>query len=606
MNPKNLLILVTLIIFITISQLLILKPHLNYGFSDVDWGFLSIYKTQNPYSPSQFIFNLTNSGTTGGVYTHQIYYIGIQNEFFDLDFEKYQLASHFFKILATIASFPIFFAITGGVLISFVSTILFGFSYSTFGTMYTVVTSNDYMAIFFMELFVLVYWNIIRKKITSFIWLFFALILLLLTLFWSTERMYPLPLFIVFTELFLLWRNKFRLQRNSLIRITILLLPLTLAFLTRPLIFLDFLSRNGSELLQRILAGNWNLLLTPFITLGSIILPSDTAKFFGIARIESFSSFIDYLLTGPTPILFVLTFFIAVFIFKKPHKVILQISIMTFILSMLLYLLGHHFVDHLLNKESITQALVGFYILLFSLVTFGYWLKNNKQSLFGLFVGPFFAFLYILLTWIGAATSEVFFGAHRYLTIPAMFISLFLGTLFSLMALKIYNIFKYVKYLKIVSLIPFFVLFFFIQLNINEVENFFYYQLYNGFGAQDKEFMRGQLLSNLNNLSSDQPSLFYFDFTEDNVRGYYYDNTILGGFKSWMLWNKNINFNKELAPALLLNQPQILPSLLTKAGDKSYFTFEGKVYDISNFYTYKLSNKRVIDIKKEVLKNLGI
>lgn len=607
MNPKNLLILVILIFFITISQLLILKPHLKYGFSDVDWGFLSIYKTQNPYSLSQFLYNLTNSGTDGGVYTHQIYYIGVQNDFFGLDFEKYQITTHFFKILATIGSFPVFFVISGSVLIAFISTILFGFSYATVGTMYTVVTSNDYMAIFLMEVFVLVYWKIIRKKITSLVWLFFSLILLLLALFWSTERMYPLPLFIIIIEFFLFFKRLGNQTKGLIVkRLSILVLPLVIIFFARPIVFLDFLLRNGSEITKRINEGNWNLLLTPFIALGSIILPFDTANFFGIARIENLSSFVDFLLYGPIPILFVLTFFTAAFIFKKPHKVILQISILTFILSMFLYVLGNHFVDHLLSRESITQALVGFYILAFALVSFRNWLKNKQQSLLGLSVGPLSAFLYILLTWLGAATSEVFIGAHRYLTIPAIFVSLFLGTLFSLMVLKIYNLFKYSQYLKVVSLIPFFVLFFFIKLNIDEVENFFYYQLYNGFGAEDKQFMRGQLLSYLNNLSSDRPSLFYFDFTQDNVRGYYYDNTILGGFKSWMLWNKNLNFNKELAPALLLNQPQLLPSLITKIGDKSYFTFEGKTYNIRNFYAFRLSNKRVIDIKQEVLKNLGI
>ncbi len=605
MNPKNFLILVILITFITISQLLILKPHLNYGFSDVDWGFLSIYKTQNPYNPSQFIHNLTNSGTQGGVYTHQIYYIGVQNEFFGLDFEKYQLTSHFFKILATIASFPVFFAITGSVLVAFVSTILFGFSYSAVGTMYTVVTSNDYMAIFLMEVFGLVYWNIIRKKITGLVWLFFALILLFLTLFWSTERMYPLPLFIIITEFFLLIKRLGSQTKRLIVkRLSVLILPLLIIFIVRPIVFLDFILRNGSEIIKRIYEGNWNLLLTPFIALGSIILPSDTAKFFGIASIESFPSFIDYLLTGPTPILFVLTFFTAVFIFKKPHKVILQISILTFIFSIFLYVLASHFVDHLLSRESITQALIGFYILAFALVSFGYWLKNNQHSLMGLFVGPFFAFLYILLTWVGAATSEVFIGAHRYLTIPAMLMSLFLGTLFSLMVSKNYHFLKNHQYLRVISFTPFFLLIFFINLNISEVENFFYYQLYNGFGNEDKQFMRGQLLNNLNNLPSDQPSLFYFDFKEDNTRGYYYDNTILGGFKSWMLWNKNLNFRNGLKPEIFWNNEGLLEDSMLRNGIKG-FSYQNHFYDTNHFYAFKLQDKRVIDIKDKLLNKLN-
>ena len=68
-------------IFIIVTQAILLKPHLKYGFSDVDWGFLTIYKTQNPYTLTQFIDNFKEGNTKGGVYTHQIYYIGIQSEF---------------------------------------------------------------------------------------------------------------------------------------------------------------------------------------------------------------------------------------------------------------------------------------------------------------------------------------------------------------------------------------------------------------------------------------------------------------------------------------------------------------------------------------------
>ncbi len=90
MRLKEYLLFSILAVFIAWSQFILLEPHLQYGFSDVDWGFLSTYKMQNPYKLSQFIDNIKIGGTTGGVYTHQIYYIGIQNEFFGLNFESFR------------------------------------------------------------------------------------------------------------------------------------------------------------------------------------------------------------------------------------------------------------------------------------------------------------------------------------------------------------------------------------------------------------------------------------------------------------------------------------------------------------------------------------
>ncbi len=57
----------------------------------MDWGFLSIYKTQNPYTIPPFIENFKQGGIRGGVYTHQIYYIGIQNHFLGLNFKSFQV-----------------------------------------------------------------------------------------------------------------------------------------------------------------------------------------------------------------------------------------------------------------------------------------------------------------------------------------------------------------------------------------------------------------------------------------------------------------------------------------------------------------------------------
>lgn len=602
---KKNIVFIILIPIIIISQILLLKPHLQYGFSDVDWWYLSLYKTQNPYSLSQFIDNLKVKGPGGGVYTHQIYYIGIQESLFGLNFKSFQQTTHNFKILATLFSYPIFLAISGSWAVAFVATILFGFSYAAAGTMYSVVTSSDYSAYFSMGLFFLVYGYIVKRNIGNWLWLLLALVLLMCTIFLSTERTYLVPLFILLTELFLYLLNKRNLQKNSIKRVMVLILPLFLISLTQPLVFLDFVLRNGLELWKRIIEGNWNLILTPFISLGSILIPSSLTQFSGYAKFANPLAFLGYLVSGPMPILIFFTIIIGIGVFRKPLIFIRETLLMMIFFMIFLYILSSNFIDHILTMISITQALVGMYIITVAIVSFRYWQSERKNILTGLFVGPSLAFIYIVLTWTGAATTEVFVGAHRYLTIPAMGVSFFIATLVVASFLRLFDLFKKLGALKIISFSPFILLFIFINMNINALQEFFNFQLYNGFGAADQQYMRSQLKSYLTGLSSKEPSLFYFDISEDNLNSYYYDNTIHGAFPTWMLWDKRINFNKELTPDYIWNQPQLLLEAVTTKEGKKGFALNGKFYDTDNFYAFKLKNRQVINIKGEVLKALG-
>lgn len=571
-----------LVVVVVVSQIILLRPHLKYGFSDVDWGFLSIYKTQNPYSVRQFIDNFKTGGTRGGVYTHQIYYIGAQSELFGLNFRDYQITTHVFKILATLSAAPFFLIVSGSAPAAFLATLFFGFSYSTVGTMYTVVTSSDYPAYFSMGIFILAYWYAVKKNTGSWFLLFSLLLLLIITLFLSTERMYQLPVFIGLAEVFLLLQKR-NLGTNTIKRLAVIFVPLIFLFLIQPKVFLSFL-QHGAEIAQGVVSGDWNLLLTPFIVLGSIIIPNDYTKFLGVARIDSLGSFLSFLVNGPLPVLAVTTVILAVCVFKRAHIRIIQILFLTFILWAFVYISGSHFVSHFINIESVTQALAGVYILAVAAVSFISWREDQERLLIGLFVGPFLAFLYILLTWVGASAVEIFSGAHRYLTIPAMLMSLFLGSLYGV-------IFKRLKFFAVIPLILLMTLF--IKVNAGEISAFFNAGLHNGFGAEDKKLMRQQLINLTPDLSSSEPALFYFDFSEDADNGYFYDNTLLGGFSTWMLWHPRINMDEDIAPKAFWNDPKKLKEVLAAENIKQ-----------DNFYAFQLKDKKVLDIKEQILNKL--
>lgn len=597
---KKYFLFIMLVPIVILSQLIILEPHLRYGFSDVDWGFLSFYQTYKQQYPN-VVVNLLKTFESWGVYTHQSYYIGFQAEFFGMDFKSYQVTTHLFKILATIAIFPFIFIITQSKLTAFLSVLLFAFSYPAVGTMYTVVTSSDYTAVLAMGIFLWVYCFIIKYNKNNLIWLTVAMILLVITLFLSTERMYPLVAFLGVSEFFMFLVSKEKISLFKVMkRILVISAPIILVFLIKPMLFVDFVARNGIELITRISKGDWQLILTPVISLGSMVSPHNFWRYLGVVKVDNFRQYLDFFVNGPLIVFGVVTILVGILAFPKAIKFIIQTLLLTVIFSTTAFFLAVHHKSHF-DQSFVAPALIGIYLLSFSVAAFNQWWEFRERLYLGLFMGPIFAFIYILLTWIAADTSLVFTGVHRYLTVPAIGIALFWGSLVVLISKRLWKIKSWIRFL---AFMPFLIVVPLVSLGAFQINDFFKDQLYHGFGASDKQMMRGQLLSYLDNISDKNPSLFYFDFTEDNNHGYYYDNTVLGGFKTWLLWHKNINFREDLIPEVFWNNQELLKSSIYEKTGNRGFLYQNRFYDISDFYAFKLKDKRVIDIKDEVLAQL--
>ncbi len=588
-----------LIPIVIISQALLLEPHLKYGFSDVDWGFLSNYKMQNdPLLPTNFIKNFKEIG----VYAHQIYYIGIQGIFFDLKYELFQFTTHIFKTIATLALYPSILLLSGNYLVAFISVILFAFSYPAVGTMYTVVTSSDYTAVISMAIFFWLYIYIIKNEKKNLIWLCMLTSIFILTLFLSTERMYPLVFFIILIELVVYSFNRFKRNlQNSFKRLSILLFPVFVGVMLNPASAGNFLSAHGPELVTRISSGEWHWALTPAITLGSTILPHNYWKYFGIVDITNLTNFI-YFFINPLIIFSLTSLICGILIFPKPLRFFLENLFLIVMFSFITFIVGTHSVTHF-DKVNVIPALIGFYLLSFSIASFRQWLINKDNLYIGLFISPILAYLYIILTWVAVETALIFIAPHRYLTVPGILISFFLGSLFVLIIRRIWRSNNLTKPF---VFIPIILLLMFLNMSAKASYEFFDDQLRNGFGAADKNYMRGQLNSYLTNLNSKTPSLFYFDFIEDYDNGYYYDNTITAGFSTWMLWHRNINFNNKIAPDLFWNRLDILPTLLKEKAGRTGIEWNGKFYLLEDFYAFKLKDKKVINIKDKILQDLKL
>lgn len=579
----------------------LLKPQLQFGFSDIDWGFLNIYKQLN-LQKSGFIDKFVQNW---GVYAHQTYYIGIQERFFGLNFEYYQITAQVFKILGIIATYPLFLIITGSIPASLASTVLFAFSYPAIATIHTVVTSSDYSAILSMILFFWFYIYLIRHSIKKKVFLFIGSILFFLTLFLSTERMYPIIAWLIVIEIFLLFFYRFSKTylEVAVKRILIFFSPMAAIFLIKAGGFLDFLTSNGGQLVRDILSGNLSHFIRPFVSMGSMIVPQSLWKYFGEPAINNFSDYMHFFQTGPL-IAFIIMTIIFCLIFKRSLIFIVQILIVVISSSILTFFLVSTQKNNF-DVLFITPALIGEYMVAFGFISFIYWYKSQQREklLIGISVSLILAFIYILMTWIAADIYLTPIGVHRYLAVPVLLTCLAIGSTIALMAKKLWCTSKYTK---IFVFAPFLILIPVIIIWSSQITNFLQGELKNGFGVSDKQLMRTQLLSLLGNISDDEQSLFYFDFNDDQDNHYYYDNTILGGFGGWMMWDPRINFSDKLVPVAIWSKFDQLTAAKAQKNGTLGFQISDHFYSLQNFYAFKLKDKKVFDIKEQILDQLDM
>lgn len=581
-------------------QLELLKPQLKFGFSDIDWGFLNIYKQLNWQNSSvidKFIQNW-------GVYAHQTYYIGIQEEFFGLNFESYQITTQVFRILGIIATYPVFLIITGNIPASLVSMVLFAFAYPAVATTHTVITSSDYLAILFMNLFFWFYVFLIQHNIKKWYFLTVGSALFLLTLFLSTERMYPIIAWLMVVEIFLLVFHKFSraYSRVAIKRIFIFFSPMAAIFLIKAGGFLNFLSSNGGQLVRDILSGNLSHFIRPFVSMGSMIVPQSFWKYFGEPTINSFSDYMQFFRSGPLTAFVIMTMVLC-FTFERSKKFIFQILVIVIPFSILTFILINTQRNNF-DVLLITPALIGEYMVVFGLVSFIHWFRYQQREklLVGISVSLTLAFTYILMTWIAADIYLIPAGVHRYLTVPALLTCLAFGSVLALMAKKL----MFTNRFRVFAFIPFLILVPVIFVWSNQITNFLQGELKNGFGAADKQLMKDQLLNFLGNMSNDERSLFYFDFNDDQDNHYYYDNTILGGFSAWMMWDPRINFRDKLTPVAIWSKFDQLVVAKTQKDGKAGFLIIDHFYSLQNFYAFKLKDKKIFDIKEQILDQLDM
>lgn len=617
-----------------------LEGNLNYGFRDGDWRIIYDFRTLGD-SPLEHFLNTWRAHT---VYSYQIYYAGILTHFLGLNFPSLYMASHIFKFIATLSIFPLVYLLSKNKLMATISTLFYAVSYPSIGALYMFVTGGYYIAIVFMTLFLIMYTvGIIKNK--SLMWFFYTSVLFLITLFLNTERMYPLIPLLVLTEIVFMWKGNWTKKSvyRSLQRLFMIFLPLII-FSVIYIIFFILLksSMDSSRFIQGFLvtanirlhsfqSGNWQLLLYPFASFGSLFLMGDYWKIFGALDLTSLSNFIIYLITKPLLIFFSPTIIMLSFILRKSLKwtaLILTLLSIFYLTQFWLYrnwlILDPATRIHFDPNLTFTSAAFGFYILIISSSIFLTVIKRREidKPLVILSVGPLAAFLFVFLTWMYSDVYLLFMGPQRYLTTPAIGSSMFTAGIITLLfkKLRAQSKIKYFAPVVLIAIIPI------VLMNKQVSKAFFDYELYDaGMDGAEQTRMKNEFWSFVPHMSNDERSLFYFDETQDKDNGYFDESTIIAGLDDWALFDHGKTVIKSRPkPGILRTNVQcpeishqsciqLMKSRLTEIdgekgilyADKIRYPDKPRFYKLKNFYAFRFINKHLVDIREEVLKELA-
>lgn len=635
-TKQKVLLIAVLAGIVWILQSIVLKLNLQYGFRDGDWYIIRAYTSLTPPS----IDHLISGFKLHGVYAYQIYYVGFLTEIFGLDFKSLYLANHFFKFLASFMVFFMILVITRKKITAFLSFLIYSIAYPVSGALFMFLTGAYFIAIICLNFFFISYWVILNQDVVKYRWILLSSILFISTILLNPERMFPLVPLVLIIELLWVIRSKWTKLglKLSLVRVLVFMLPLVVFYVAYSLWLKSqvnaayftpqFIMQVGMRS-QSIIMGNWQLLLYPFASFGSLFLYGDFWKFFGNFDTSSFMNFISYFIFRPLAIFFIPTFFIMCLISKKPLKSILITLVPVFVFGFVIFIMTKNWSNidptiriHFDPSFVGIPALFGFYILSLSFSLFLIWLKtDNKQNLLALiFTGSFASFLFVCFTWIGSDVQLLFMGPQRYLTAPAIGSSLFLAGLITL----IYSQLKKNKLTEKLTWVSLFLIIPIILINVQVNKEFFDYELnVVGMDGVEQTRIKNKFWFLAPSISTTEASLFYFDETKDNQNGYFDESTIMAGFEDWIQF--------DLGKLLVVNRPNpgmmrtniqcpehthencmkiLKEGFVIINGEKGIWykdiirSNHARFYKLSNFYALRFINKDLVDIRVEVLREI--
>lgn len=613
---KIFILIISLLVVIITAQFILGKKQLDYGFFNDDWDNLAAYKmvVKNPF------FDILDAWKTLGSHRFaHVYYIGILFDFFKFDYLSYNITNQLLKAISNFTLFPIVYLLFKKKLVAFLATFFYTVHYSPYGTLDDVSRGEDFLAIITMNLFIALY--IKASQIYSFNLktMFTLLILFASTAFFAPSRAYPIILMLPLLELFNFFLNRQSTNlKASILRVIFLYSPFIAALLFSPS---TILAQVGyyKGLWEMLNLGNFQLFLAPFASFGSTFVPNNLISLLFDNQIyQQFKFFIPSVLLRILVISAFLYTAMGFLISSSPKRFLIRAFLINACFSSLAFMAAnvwqHLDVKFRASVDPATfffPALVGLFVLSASISFFIEWLATKKRDIFmiGLFLTPGLSFLYIFLTWVLTDVNSIFMGTHAYLNIPAIGVAVYLAIIIYLVYQKLYNSRLRISSIVALLLLISFILIYF-KISSLAVDQYFSYYLKNGFAASDQKRLYDtfwQEIGRNKKISIENPALIYLDGFQDYENGMYYENAFVWRIPALFF----VETGKTLpACDLIMYKVDIKEIKVKILNGKKVITQErcgsNLVYQIENFYAFKLVNRDIIPNRIEVLKKIGI
>ena len=435
-------------IFITFLVLVVffinyffLQDFFGFGLTNEDIPYLRDYKSWYQITDSSYLIKVYKTWIHAGPnWAHQILYVGAVDDLFPYNWELTQKLNFIWKSLAALSLFPFLWILTKRKLIAILATLMYSILPSANGSLTINCTGTEYLGVIFLNLFIFSYYYLIKNQ-KSIKLLTLSFILLYISIFAAPVRMIPILVLLGLTEIILVISgiSKFK---TTFFRIIIYLAPFYLMF---RLIDPGTLSRGSlyDNLLKDLLAGNWQLLITPLAGLGFMLMSTKDILFFGgNPNLDSLGSYFSHYLThGFIPLLLIITFCLAFVISQKPKRFFISIFIMNTIFQILIYIFDTHYL-YIPSQQALPYngglefatipAILGSYIISIALMAGFEWYKTGKKDkvLFLTFITPLLSFSLISATWLAIGKNYGYEGpVQRYLTVPTVGMGIFISSI---------------------------------------------------------------------------------------------------------------------------------------------------------------------------------
>ena len=300
----------------------------------------------------------------------------------------------------------------------------------------------------------------------------------------------------------------------------------------------------------------------------------------------------------------------------------LSIFLLNLFLEIIIFFIASHYKYLPLEQRmpydpnNLYSALFGIYILVLGFACFIEWLnKKDDKVLMALWIGPAFLFIFTFLTWAFAPLGTNFSPTSYYLVVSSIGSSLFVGafliTIHSrVKQIKAYKLGRIFSPLIFLLIIPIFIM------SYKEIHTFYDQMNRDGRSASDQRDIQSRFKLRIEDIDLSQANLFYFDPSEIHAEGRFYTESFLSSFPFWMHFDGNelidgclevtYQDRDKLAKLIRVDEGKIgflYRSLCVEEGRAAYKEI---LYGPENFYAFKLKNKDFIDIREDILKELGI